>query len=123
MESQKWIVNGPEAMRFQVNRVTMVDPQVLELERRRIFDVCWIYVGHESEVRNPGDLRRRIVCDRPVLFGGAGRRHRRPATVCRHSAKRWCVFPTACGHRGSSVCRETEGSARSHTCFYHGWSY
>ncbi len=44
-------------MRFQVNRATLVDPQILELERRRIFDVCWIYVGHESEVRAPGRLQ------------------------------------------------------------------
>jgi p-cumate 2,3-dioxygenase alpha subunit len=110
MNDQTWVVNQPEAMRFQVNRVTLVDPQILELERRRIFDVCWIYVGHESEVRAPGDFRTRIVCDRPVIF-------------CRDSKNRVRVFLNTCRHRGSIVCRESEGNAKSHTCFYHGWSY
>src|SRR5688500_2576510 len=38
--NQNWVVNEPEAMRFQVNRATLVDPQILELEQRRIYDVC-----------------------------------------------------------------------------------
>jgi p-cumate 2,3-dioxygenase alpha subunit len=110
MNASNWVINEPEAMRFQVNRSTLIDPQVLELERRRIFDVCWIYVGHESEVRAPGDFRTRIVCDRPVIF-------------CRDSKSRVRVFLNTCRHRGSIVCRETGGNAKSHTCFYHGWTY
>ena len=71
MADPVWVINEPEAMRFRVNRSTLVDPQVLELERRRIFDICWIYVGHESEVRAPGDFKTRIVCDRPVTSARA----------------------------------------------------
>jgi p-cumate 2,3-dioxygenase alpha subunit len=110
MSEERWVVNEPEAMRFQVNRSTMVDPRILELERRRIFDTCWIYVGHESEVRAPGDFKTRTVCDRPVIF-------------CRDGGNRVRVFLNACLHRGSIVCREAEGNATSYTCFYHGWSY
>src|SRR5262249_10361608 len=68
------------------------------------------YVGHESEVRNPGDFRTRLVCDRPVIF-------------CRDSAGKTRVFLNICRHRGAIVCREPEGNAKSYTCFYHGWSY
>lgn len=107
---QPWVLNEPQAMRFKVNRVTMVDPAILELERRRIFDVCWIYVGHESEVRAPGDFTTRVVCDRPVIF-------------CRDSGNRIRVFLNTCLHRGAIVCRERSGNARNYTCFYHGWSY
>lgn len=110
MSDHPFIVNEPEAMRFQVNRSTLMDPQVLELERRRVFDVCWIYVGHESEIRAPGDFKTRIVCDRPVIF-------------CRDSKSRVRVFLNTCRHRGATVCREAEGNTKSHTCFYHGWSY
>src|SRR5262245_45750112 len=104
MSLQNWVINEPEAMRFRVNRATLVDAQVLELERRRIFDVCWIYVGHESEVPNPGDFRTRLVADRPVIF-------------CRDSKGRARVFLNTCRHRGSLVCREPEGNAKNHTCF------
>ena len=28
-----------------------------------------------------------------------------------------------CAHRGATVCRQREGSARYFTCGYHGWTY
>ncbi len=110
MHEAAWIISDPAANRFQVNRATLVDPEILKLERRRIFDVCWIYVGHESEVREPGDFKTRIVCERPVIF-------------CRDSKTQARVFLNTCRHRGAAVCREAEGNAKSYTCFYHGWSY
>src|SRR5260221_416219 len=57
MNDHRLVVNEPESMRFQVHRSTLVDPRILELEQRRIFEVCWIYVGHESEVRAAGAAR------------------------------------------------------------------
>ena len=36
---------------FRVNRRAFTDPYVLELERERIFDQCWVYAGHESGVK------------------------------------------------------------------------
>jgi p-cumate 2,3-dioxygenase alpha subunit len=102
--------HDPQALRFEINRAALVDPEVLELERRRIFDRCWIYVGHESEVRQPGDFRTRIVCGRPVI-------------LTRDSAGEVRVFLNTCRHRGAMVCREREGNAQRYTCFYHGWTY
>lgn len=110
LNESTWVLNKPEAMHFAVNRATLVDPQILELERRRIFDTCWIYVGHESEVRAPGDFRTRTVCGRPVIF-------------CRDSSNAVRVFLNTCRHRGAVVCREAEGNAKHFTCFYHGWTY
>ena len=110
MNDRPLVLNDPQAPSFQVNRSSMVDPGILELERRRVFDVCWIYVGHESEVRAPGDFRTRTVCGRPVIF-------------CRDSKNAVRVFLNTCRHRGAMVCREPEGNAKTHTCFYHGWSY
>ena len=110
MDDHPWVLNDPQARDFAVNRSTLVDPEILLLEQRRIFDVCWIYVGHESEVRAPGDFRTRSICGRPVIF-------------CRDSANAVRVFLNTCRHRGSIVCREAEGNAKIHTCFYHGWSY
>src|SRR5579871_3500608 len=104
------VVNEPEAKRFEVHRSALVDPALLELEQRRIFDRCWIYVGHESEVRAPGDFRTRNVCGRSVIF-------------CRDSKNALRVFLNTCRHRGAIVCREAEGNAKSYFCFYHGWTY
>jgi p-cumate 2,3-dioxygenase alpha subunit len=106
----EFVVHDPAALDFRVHRAAMVDPAVLEREMRRIFDVCWIYAGHESEVRGPGDFVTRMLCGRPVI-------------LCRDSAGKLRVFLNVCRHRGAMVCRERSGNAPGYTCFYHGWSY
>ena len=110
MNDHRLVINEPESMRFAVHRSTLVEPRILELEQRKIFDVCWIYVGHESEVRAPGDFRTRNICGRPII-------------LCRDSKSEVRVFLNTCRHRGSMVCREAEGNAQRYTCFYHGWTY
>ncbi len=104
------VVNEPQSLRFEVHRSALADAAVHEREQRRIFDRCWIYVGHESEVRAPGDFKTRTVAGRPVVF-------------CRDSTGRVRVFMNTCRHRGALVCREREGNAERYTCFYHGWTY
>jgi p-cumate 2,3-dioxygenase subunit alpha len=105
-----FIVDEPETMTFRLNRRTLTDPEVLERERARIFDRSWIYAGHESEVRTPGDFRTRQVAGRPVIF-------------CRDTKGAVRLFLNSCRHRGAMVCREAEGNASSFYCFYHGWTY
>jgi phenylpropionate dioxygenase-like ring-hydroxylating dioxygenase large terminal subunit len=110
MAAAPLVLNDPQAMRFEISRAALVDPALLALERERIFDRCWIYVGHESELREPGDFRTRTVCGRPVIF-------------CRDAEGGLRVFLNTCRHRGAMVCREREGNAQRYTCFYHGWTY
>ncbi|MBT5047919.1 MAG: Rieske 2Fe-2S domain-containing protein [Rhodospirillaceae bacterium] len=97
-------------MSFRLNRRTLADPAVLEAERSAIFDKSWIYCGHESEIREPGDFQSRNVGGRPVIFA-------------RDSNGGIRVFLNACMHRGAQVCREPCGNTRRFNCFYHGWSY
>lgn len=110
MSNSSWIINQPESCNFQVNRKTLVSPEVLQQEMQKIFDKCWIYVGHASELNAPGDFKTRTVCGRPVIF-------------CRDSKNQIRVYLNSCRHRGAVVCREAEGNAKSFLCFYHGWSY
>jgi len=48
MSDLPYIIDDPERMTFRLNRRALADPAILELERRAIFDKCWIYAGHES---------------------------------------------------------------------------
>jgi p-cumate 2,3-dioxygenase alpha subunit len=95
---------------FRVNRRAMTSPEIFDLERSAIFDRSWLYLGHDDEVRAPGDYARRIVGGRPLFFvrgkDGAVR-----------------VFHNTCTHRGAQVCRHDRGQATSFTCFYHGWTF
>ena len=38
---------------FQIARRAFTSEAVLEVERAQIFDTCWLYLGHESEVKEP----------------------------------------------------------------------
>jgi len=79
-------------------------------ERELIFEKCWIYVGHESEVENPGDYRRRTLAGRPLF-------------LARGEDGKVRVFLNSCPHRGALVCRRAAGNASILRCFYHGWSF
>src|SRR5580704_3428800 len=99
-----------EPLSFSVNREVFVSREILEREQRAVFDRCWIYVGHASELRSAGDFKTRSVAGRPVIF-------------CRDGGGAIRCLINSCRHRGSIVCREREGNARQFYCMYHGWTY
>ncbi|HTS42178.1 MAG TPA: aromatic ring-hydroxylating dioxygenase subunit alpha [Xanthobacteraceae bacterium] len=105
-----FVVEDRQAQTFSVNRQVFVSPDVFEQENRAIFDKCWIYVGHASEIRNPGDFKTRSVAGRPIIF-------------CRDRQGTPRALINSCRHRGAIVCREREGNARQFYCIYHGWIY
>jgi phenylpropionate dioxygenase-like ring-hydroxylating dioxygenase large terminal subunit len=105
-----WVVEDVPAGTFRINRAALTDEAVFRDEVRAIFDRCWLYVGHESEVPRPGDFRARDVGNRPLVFWHG-----------RDGVRR--VFYNSCRHRGALVCRVPEGNARSMSCFYHAWTY
>ena len=51
------VVEDLENLTFSVNRKAFVSDGVFEDEQRKIFDTCWIYVGHASELKQPNDFR------------------------------------------------------------------
>ena len=95
---------------FRVHRSCMTAAELFRQERERIFDRCWIYLGHESEVENPGDYRRRTVAGRPLF-------------LVRSEDGQVRVFLNSCPHRGAQICRHDAGNARILRCFYHAWSF
>ncbi len=107
---QAFVVEDKEKQTFFVNREVFVSPDIHELEARRVFDRCWVYVGHSSEIRNPGDYHSRPVAGRPVIF-------------CRDRDGKVNALINSCRHRGALVCRERSGNARQFFCMYHGWTY
>jgi p-cumate 2,3-dioxygenase alpha subunit len=107
---ERLIEDDPERGVFRVHRSAFTSPQLLQLERERIFDRCWLYLGHESEVERPGDYVRRHVAGRPLFMvrGEDG--------VVR-------AFYNSCTHRGALVCRRDWGNAKVFQCFYHAWTF
>lgn len=94
----------------RVHRALYTDPAIFELELERIFGRAWLVLGHESQVRSPGDYY-------------TTRMGREPVIVARHDDGSIKVLVNRCAHRGSMVCAEGRGNAERFVCPYHGWSY
>ncbi len=110
METKDLIIDDREKGIFRYHRSALTSPSILELERERIFDQCWVYIGHESEVEQPGDYRRRTVAGRPLF-------------MVRGRDGQVRVFLNSCPHRGALICRRDTGNASVFQCFYHAWTF
>lgn len=110
MDQQALIHEERERGIFRVQRAALTSPEIAAIERKNIFDNCWLYLGHESEVKNRGDFRRRTVAGRPLFWvrGSDG--------VVR-------AFHNTCTHWGANVCRIDGGNAETFQCFYHAWTF
>lgn len=85
------------------------DPEMLELERDRIFDRTWQYICHVDQVRNVGDHAVAQLGRTPVIvIRGADGLLRGFVNACRHR-----LHPLATGN----------GNSRVLICPYHAWSY
>jgi p-cumate 2,3-dioxygenase alpha subunit len=110
MEISELVYDRADLGKFRYHRSSMLLPEIYELERKRIFDKCWLYLGHESEVPYSGDYVRRVVAERALFFA----RNRDGELV---------VFHNTCPHRGALICRTDQGNAQVFQCFYHAWSF
>lgn len=86
------------------------DPRVLRDEIERIWRRDWVFVGHDSEIPEPGDyVRKRVALSDVVL--------------CRDRDGVVRVFVNWCPHRGNLLCASDRGNTRSFRCAYHGWTF
>lgn len=104
------VQEDPELGLFRVARRAFTEPGILARERERVFGRCWLYVGHASEIAQPGDFLTRQVGGRELIFS------RGRDGVVRS-------FFNTCPHRGAMVCRERAGNAAMFRCFYHSWAF
>jgi phenylpropionate dioxygenase-like ring-hydroxylating dioxygenase large terminal subunit len=94
----------------RVHRRVYVDPRIFQLEMVHIFGKAWVYIGHESQIRNPGDYFA-------TQMGG------RPVVMVRDEDGKIHVIHNQCAHRGAMVVATDKGNAPEFTCCYHGWTY
>ncbi len=94
----------------KVHRRLYVDPEVFREENLKIFGANWVYVGHESEIPEPGDYKTTTMGTRPVILTHV-------------PDGSFAVLFNRCSHRGTRLCRAPYGSAKNFLCPYHGWTF
>jgi phenylpropionate dioxygenase-like ring-hydroxylating dioxygenase large terminal subunit len=86
------------------------DPGIFADELARIWYLTWVYVGHVSEVRQPGDYVRKSIGLQDVI-------------MTRGSDADVHLLLNRCAHRANLVCEAERGNSKSFRCPYHGWTY
>jgi p-cumate 2,3-dioxygenase alpha subunit len=106
----RFISEDWDARIFRVHRSSYRDPEIFQREREILWGRGWLYLGHTTEIPQPGDYKVRSLGGRELIFLRGEDQHVR-------------AFLNACPHRGTAVCRDEEGSSRHLRCFYHAWTF
>ncbi|WP_446831705.1 aromatic ring-hydroxylating oxygenase subunit alpha [Candidatus Foliamicus sp.] len=108
--------NDPDALRALVrsdaiHRDLYISQELYELEQERLWRKAWIYMGHDSQVPEPGDFYTADIAGSPlVMLRGADGEVR--------------VLLNRCAHKGTRVVSAVQGNCgRMLRCPYHGWTY
>lgn len=86
------------------------DEGVYREELAKIFAKCWLFLGHETQLREPGDYISTRMGEDEVV-------------VTRTKEGRLRAFLNSCRHRGPKLCRADQGNSQALRCPYHGWTY
>ncbi|MBV1902373.1 MAG: Rieske 2Fe-2S domain-containing protein [Marinosulfonomonas sp.] len=93
-----------------VDRKIFVDEEIYQRELETVFTRAWLFVGHQSQIPNPGDFFTSRMGEESVI-------------LVRDKKDEIHVFLNSCRHRGMKVCRYDSGNTSLFTCPYHAWTY
>jgi len=94
----------------KISREIFVSPEFYRAELEKLFTRAWLFIGHESQIPNPGDFFASRMGEESVI-------------LCRDAQGAVHVFLNSCRHRGMKVCRYEQGNTSLFVCPYHAWSY
>src|SRR4051812_7158542 len=90
LDEQLSATRAPRAEAAHLPPHYYTSPEILELEKQKLFFKDWLIVGRVEEWPNPGDYRAMEICDEPVV-------------ICRNKEGELRAFANVCRHRGVAV--------------------
>jgi phenylpropionate dioxygenase-like ring-hydroxylating dioxygenase large terminal subunit len=93
-----------------ISRDIFTQQSIYEEELERIFARSWLFVGHESQIPEPGDYMLSRMSEESVIFN-------------RDRHGKLHVFLNNCRHRGMRVCRYDKGNSTKFACPFHAWVF
>jgi len=95
----------------RVHRDVYVSAEVFALEQQHFFANTWTYLGHASQVPEPGDYVTVDIAARPLL-------------MVRQADGGIRVLYNRCAHKGAQLVTDPAGNlGRTIRCPYHAWAY
>ena len=104
------MTNPIDTERGLISREIFVSPEYHRAELEKLYTRAWLFVGHESQIPNPGDFFVSRMAEESVI-------------LCRDARGEIRIFLNSCRHRGMKVCRYEQGNTSLFVCPYHSWSY
>ncbi len=95
---------------YGLNRYFYQSPLIYHRELERILLRSWIYAGHISELKSPGEFLTFEIGTDSIL-------------VVRDRQDQLHALANTCRHRGARICLEERGHQRRLICPYHAWAY
>ena len=86
------------------------DLAVFQADMDLIFRRHWIFIGHDADVPEPGDIMALHVGNAPLL-------------ILRNGSSELRAFHNVCRHRGAQLMPDGKGRAGNLVCRYHSWTY
>ena len=86
------------------------DEAIFQADVDLIFGRHWLFVGHEPDVPQPGDVMAIHIGRTPVL-------------ILRDDDNQVRAFHNVCRHRGAQLVPEGRGQVGNLVCRYHTWTY
>jgi fatty-acyl-CoA synthase len=94
----------------RVHSSLYTDRAIYERELEQVWNRTWVFVGHVSEVSEPGDYVVKSIGPQQVI-------------MTRDKQGEIHMVLNRCSHRGNLVCDAPRGNSNSFRCPYHGWTF
>ena len=103
-------MDGEAGRSFTLPSRYYFDEGIYQRELQQVFHRSWCYVGHASQIPNPGDYYVDKVADQCVF-------------IIRCDENRIKAFFNVCQHRGHQLLESNGNTKKSIVCPYHAWAY
>ena len=95
----------------RVHRDLYLSDELYALEQQRLFRKAWVYVGHASQIPQPGDYLTQDIAGQPLV-------------IVRQADGSIKVLHNRCAHKGTQLVSDACGSVgKFFRCPYHAWTY
>jgi benzoate/toluate 1,2-dioxygenase alpha subunit len=107
---QSMVRDDPKTGQYQYKREIFTNEELFELEMKHIWEGNWVYLAHESQIKEVNDYFTTYIGRQPVV-------------ITKNKSGILNCLINACSHRGAMLCRYKKGNKATFTCPFHGWTF